>query len=65
MLRILNKFCPNKVEVNEATVEEVIDFMKKSDAKMSEAIDLYKAWGDDVFYGPEEQPLYKVQHQEK
>ena len=54
-----NKFCPNKVEIKDATIDEVISyghFMKKSDVEMTEAIDLYKALGDDVFYGPEEQP---------
>ena len=52
-------FHPNKVEVNEATIDEVVDyhhFMKKSNAEMAEAIDLDKALGDDVPYGPEEQP---------
>ena len=54
-----NKFFPTKVKVNKATTDEVIDyghFMKKSNAEMSEAIDLYKALGDDIFYGPQEQP---------
>ena len=54
-----NKFHPTKVEVNEAIIDEVIDyghFMKKSNAEMTEAIDLYRALGDDIFYGPEEQP---------
>ena len=52
-------FCPTKVEVNEATIDEVIDyggFMKKSKAEMTEAINLFKALGDDFCYGPEEQP---------
>ena len=54
-----NKFCPKKVEVNEATVDEVVGFshfMKKSDAEVTEAIDLYKALGDDISYRPEDQP---------
>ena len=54
-----NKFCPKKVEVNEATVDEVVGsshFIKKSDAEVMEAIDLYKALGDDISYGPEVQP---------
>ena len=62
-----NKFHPTKVEVNKATIDEVIDyyhFMKKSDAEMTEAIDLYKAQGDDIFYGPEEQPA-ESQQQDK
>ena len=53
-----NKFCPKKVEVNETTVNEVVGFghfMKKSDAEVTEAIDLYKALGDDISYGPVDQ----------
>ena len=53
-----NKFCPKKVEVNEVTVDEVVRFgcfMKKSDAEVTEAINLYKAIGDDIPYGPEDQ----------
>ena len=52
-----NKFHPKKVEVNEATVDEVVGFgcfMKKSDAQAMEAIDLYKALRDDISYGPED-----------
>ena len=37
-----NKFHPKKVEVNEATIDEVVGF--------------YKALGDDIYYGPEDQP---------
>ena len=54
-----NKFCPTKVEVNEAAVDEVVGFgrfMKKSDAEVMEAIDLYKALRDDISYGPVDQP---------
>ena len=54
-----NKFCPKKVEVNEATIEKVVGFghfMKKSDAEVMEAINLYKALGDDIPYGPEDEP---------
>ena len=54
-----NKFHPKKVEVNKATVDEVVGFdcfMKKSDAEVTEAINLYKALGDDIPYGPEDQP---------
>ena len=53
------EFHPTKVEVNKATNDEVIDygyFMKKSNVEMTEAIDLYNALNDDVYYGPEEQP---------
>ena len=43
-----NKFCPKKVEVNEATVEEAIkygQFLKKSKEDIAEAIDIYiKHW---------------------
>ena len=40
-----NKFCPKKVEVNEATVEEAIKFgqyLKRSEEDIAEAIDIYK-----------------------
>ena len=54
-----NKFCPKKVEVNEATVEEAIkygQFLKKSEEDIAEAIDIYKTLGNKTFYGPEEDP---------
>ena len=54
-----NKFCPKKVEVNEATIEEVIkygQFLKKSEEDITEAIDIYKTLGNETFYGPEEDP---------
>ena len=57
--KLFNKFHPKKVEVTEATVDEVVGFshfMKKSDAEVTEAIDLYKALGDDISYGPDDQP---------
>ena len=53
-----NKFHPTKVEVNEATVDDVVKYghlIKRSEAEMAEAIDIYKIPGDDVFYGPQEQ----------
>ena len=53
-----NKFCPKKVEVNEATVEEAIKyghFLKKSKEDIAEAIDIYKTLGNETFYGPEEE----------
>ena len=53
-----NKFHPEKVEVNEATINEVVGFscfMKKSDAEVAEAIHIYKALGDNIPYGPEDQ----------
>ena len=52
-----NKFHPKKVEVNKATIDEVVGFghfMKKSDAEVADAIDIYKALGDDI-YEPEDQ----------
>ena len=54
-----NKFHPKKVEVNEATVEEAIkygQFLRKSEEDIAEAIDIYKALGNETFYGPEEDP---------
>ena len=54
-----NKFCPKKVEVNEATVEKAIkygQFLKKSEEDIAEAIDIYKTLGNKTFYGPEEDP---------
>ena len=30
--------------------------MRKSDAEVVEAIEIYKALGDDISYGPEDQP---------
>ena len=55
-----NKFHPKKVEVNEATVEEAIkygQFLKKSEEDITEAIDIYKTLGNEMFYGPEEDPV--------
>ena len=55
-----NKFRPEKVEVNEATVEEAIkygQFLKKSKEDIAEAIDIYKTLGNETFYGPEEDPV--------
>ena len=55
-----NKFCPKKVEVNEATVEEAIKyghFLKRSEEDIAEAIDIYKTLGNETFYGPEEDPV--------
>ena len=52
-----NKFHPKKVEVNEATVEEVIkygQFLKKNEEDITEAIDIYRTLGNETFYGPEE-----------
>ena len=54
-----NKFRPKKVEVNEATFEGAIkygQFLKKSEEDIAEAIDIYKTLGNEMFYGPEEDP---------
>ena len=53
-----SKFCPTKIEVNEATVDDVVKYghlIKRSETEMAEAIDIYKTLGDNVFYRPEEQ----------
>ena len=53
-----NKFCPKKVEVNKATIDEVValsHFMRKSDVEVAEAIDIYNALRDDIPYGPEDE----------
>ena len=60
-----NKFHPKKVEVNEATVEEAIkygQFLQKSEEDITEAIDIYKTLGNEMFYGPEEDT---ADHQEQ
>ena len=55
-----NKFHPKKVKVNEATVKEAIkygQFLKKSEEDITEAMDIYKTLGNEVFHGPEEDPM--------
>ena len=55
-----NKFHLKKVEVNEATVEEAIKyghFLKRSEEDITEAIDIYKTLGNEMFYSPEEDPV--------
>ena len=62
-----NKFCPKKVEVNKATVEEAIKFgqyLKRSKEDIVEAIDIYKSLGNDTFYGPEEESTAEPQEQQ-
>ena len=62
-----NKFCPKKMEVNEATVEEAIkygQFLKKSEEDIAEAIDIYKTLGNETFYGPEEDPVDQQEQQQ-
>ena len=39
--------------------------MKKSDAEMTEAIHFYKALGDDIFYGPKEEPAEPQQQEQR
>ena len=54
-----NKFCPKKLDVNEATVKEAIkygQFLKKGEEDIAEAIDIYKTLGNEMFYGSEEDP---------
>ena len=55
-----NTFHPKKVEVNKATVEEAIKyghFLKRSEEDITEAIDIYKTLGNEMFYSPEEDPV--------
>ena len=62
-----NKFCPKKVEVNEATVKEAIkygQFLKKSEEDIVEAINIYKTLGNKMFYGPEEDPVDQQEQQQ-
>ena len=61
-----NKFHPKKVEVNEATVEEAINFgqyLKRSEEDIAKAIDIYKTLGNDTFCGPMEEPAAEPQEQ--
>ena len=63
-----NKFCPKKVEVNEATVEEAIKyghFLKRSEEDIIEAIDIYKTLGNETFYSLEEEDPADQQEQPK
>ena len=62
-----NKFCPKKVEVNKATVEEAIkygQFLKKSKEDIAEAIDIYKTLGNKTFYSSEEDPADQQEQQQ-
>ena len=61
-----NKFHPKKVEVNEATMEEAIKyghFLKRSKEDITEAIDIYRTLGNEMFYGPEEEDPANQQEQ--
>ena len=63
-----NKFCPKRVEVNKATVEEAIKyghFLKRSEEDIVEAIDIYKTLGNKTFYGPEDKNPANQQEQPK
>ena len=63
-----NKFHPKRVEVNKATVEEAIkygQFLQKSEEDIAEAIDIYKALGNETFYGPEEDPADQQEQQQQ
>ena len=65
---VFNKFRPRKVEVNEATVEEAIkygQFLRKSKEDIVEAIDIYKALGNETFYSPEENPEDQQEQQQQ
>ena len=56
------------MEVNEATVEEAIKyghFLKRSEEDITEAIDIYKTLGNEMFYGPEEEDPVDQQEQPK
>ena len=58
-MRPLSINSTQKGEVNEAMVEEAIkygQFLRKSEEDIVEAIDIYKALGNEMFYGPEEDP---------
>ena len=47
-----NKFHPKQVEVNEVTVDDVICYgmhLKKSELEMAEAVDIYKALGNNTY----------------
>ena len=56
------------MEVNKATIEEVIKyghFLKKSKEDIAEAIDIYKTLGNKTFYSPEEEKSVDQQEQPK
>ena len=56
--KLFNKFCPKKIEINEATVGDTIHFgihLKRLEPEIAEAMDIYKALTNDTYYGLEEQ----------
>ena len=63
-----NKFHPKKVEINEATVDDAIRFgmhLKRSELEIAEAMDIYKALGDDTYYVLEEQSADPSQQEDQ
>ena len=63
-----NKFCPKKIEINEVTVDNAICFgmhLKRSEPEIAEVMDIYKALGDDTYYGLEEQSADPPQHEDQ
>ena len=63
-----NKFCPKRVEINEATVDDAICFgmhLKRSELEIAEAMDIYKALGNDTYYGLEEQSADPPQQEDQ
>ena len=63
-----NKFCPQKVEINEATGDDAIIFgmhLKRSEPEIAEAMNIYKAVSNDTYYGPEEQSADPPQHEDQ
>ena len=63
-----NKFRPKKVEVNEATLEEVVrygQYLKRSESDITEAINIFQTLGDNASYGPEELPDTEPQEDEE
>ena len=54
-----NKFRPKKFEVNEATLEEAVQYgqyLKRSENDIPKTINIFQTLGDDASYGPEELP---------
>ena len=50
------------------TVDDVICYgmhLRKSEPEMAEAIDIYKALGDDTYYDPEEQATDPPQEEDQ
>ena len=63
-----NKFCPKKVEINEATVDDAIRFgmhLKRSEPEIAEAMDIYRPLGDDTYYRSDEQSAGPPQQEDQ